>query len=265
MGVYCSLSVLVISLVLFSLHCFAVSELPNQEFTNKQVEKFCNSLRSSNSLFIPVHCQKPGENLGRIGKMWAKQNKLDSFSATGPILLVPGFAGSGLKARLSKQNTAAWYCFKKWDWFRIWLSLEELLVQDCWADNLKLRYDEETNTYQNAEGVEIDGIEFGGLQGVDFLDYFYGIPVPITSYFAEMIASFEAVGFTPGKDLRGVPYDWRLPPDNHLSDFYPRFQSLVEETYELNGQTSVHLITHSLGGPVTLYFLNSMPRAWKQK
>lgn len=31
----------------------------------------------------------------------------------------------------------------------------------------------------------------------------------------------------------------------------------------MNGNRSVHIVTHSLGGPTTLFFLNAMTQEWK--
>ena len=42
-------------------------------------------------------------------------------------------------------------------------------------------------------------------------------------------------------------------------------KKLVEETYSTNNNTKVHIVTHSMGGPVSLYFLNSMTYEWKKK
>jgi len=111
--------------------------------------------------------------------------------------------------------------------------------------------------------VEIKEIDFGGVMGIDYLDYILGFPVPFLSAYATMIQSFEAVGYVVGQNLRGVPYDWRLPSDYHLGSLYPRVQQLIEETYTNNGNQKVHVVTHSMGGPTFLYFLNHMSQAWK--
>lgn len=40
---------------------------------------------------------------------------------------------------------------------------------------------------------------------------------------------------------------------------------LVEETYETNGLTPVTFIVHSMGGPMTLVFLQQQDKKWKNK
>jgi len=145
------------------------------------------------------------------------------------------------------------------------LELEELFVQDCWIDNLVLRYNPENNTYRNPEGVDIRGIDFGGIKGISYLDYIFGFPVPFTSVYSTIIESLKAVGYEPGTTLRGAPYDWRYPPDYHMGALYPKLQELIEDTYSKNGGLTVNIVTHSMGGPTFTYFLNQMSKEWKQK
>lgn len=42
-------------------------------------------------------------------------------------------------------------------------------------------------------------------------------------------------------------------------------KKLVEETFELGGQQRITLLVHSMGGPMTLVFLQSQTTAWKDK
>lgn len=42
-------------------------------------------------------------------------------------------------------------------------------------------------------------------------------------------------------------------------------KQLVEETFELGGQQRVTLLVHSMGGPMSLVFLQRQTQAWKDK
>ena len=42
-------------------------------------------------------------------------------------------------------------------------------------------------------------------------------------------------------------------------------KNLVEDTYKKNGNRKVVIISHSLGGPFSLYFLNRQTQEWKDK
>lgn len=52
---------------------------------------------------------------------------------------------------------------------------------------------------------------------------------------------------------------------DELQEFFVAFKSLVEETYTMNGNAPVLLIAHSMGGPLTLVFLQQQTQAWKDK
>jgi len=129
-------------------------------------------------------------------------------------------------------------------------------------DNLALTFDSDGN-YSNTAGVNIRPTDFGGIEGVAYLDYAFGIPVVFTGYYNNVIKSLEHVGYKPGENLFGAPYDWRYPaPYTGTVGWYAMFQELIESAYTQNGNLPVHVITHSMGGPTALYFLNSMPQTW---
>jgi len=149
------------------------------------------------------------------------------------------------------------------DWFRIWFAIEELLVQPCWMDNLNLKYDAVNGVYNNTPGVLIEPTDFGGVTGVAYLDYKLGIPISLTSYYSSVIKSLEEIGYVAGKNLHGAPYDWRLPATfAQKNGWMLQLQSLIQTTYANNGNLPVHIVTHSMGGPTGLWFLNSMSQAW---
>ena len=55
--------------------------------------------------------------------------------------LVPGDGGSRIEARLNKTWVPHYFCYKKSDWFELWLNVHYLAPEaiDCWADNMRLR------------------------------------------------------------------------------------------------------------------------------
>jgi triacylglycerol esterase/lipase EstA (alpha/beta hydrolase family) len=72
--------------------------------------------------------------------------------------------------------------------------------------------------------------------------------------------------------LFGAPYDWRLPVDALMAStnllgtnntFETDLRLLIERAYNVSGGKRVHIVTHSLGGPTILYFLNKRTLAWK--
>jgi pimeloyl-ACP methyl ester carboxylesterase len=70
----------------------------------------------------------------------------------------------------------------------------------------------------------------------------------------------------PGASVRGATNDFRIMGVPSALDYeFARLVQLVEDTAAVNGGAKVHLMSHSLGGPVANLFLNEMDAAWKQK
>lgn len=227
-------------------------------------EQLCNQINhKSHQMFSPFRCMKEGEDLGAAGKKFKAAHPNLDATTLNPVVLLPGLGGSSLDAEVHKQDAPSWYCFKNLDWFRIWFAVEEILVQPCWMDNLQISYNTSTGNYTNREGVNIRPTDFGGVKGVAYLDYKFGIPISLTSYYSSIIKSLEEIGYVAGQNLHGAPYDWRLPATFlEKNGWNAQLQNLIETTYANNGNLPVHIVTHSMGGPTGLYFLNSMPQAW---
>jgi len=47
------------------------------------------------------------------------------------------------------------------------------------------------------------------------------------------------------------------------SGYFAKLKKLVEDTYSANGNKKITLISHSLGCPYTLVFLNKQTKDWK--
>lgn len=48
-------------------------------------------------------------------------------------------------------------------------------------------------------------------------------------------------------------------------EFFVQLKKLIEDTYQENNQTSVMIVAHSMGGPMSLFFLNMQTQEWKDK
>ncbi|WAR13083.1 PAG15-like protein [Mya arenaria] len=148
-----------------------------------------------------------------------------------PVVLVPGDGGSQFQAKLNKPTTVASYCIKKTDYYYdLWLNLEQLVpfLIDCFVDNMRLEYDNVTRTTRNSPGVDVKIPGFGGTETVEWLDH-----------------SHISL--------------------NEMKLFFVDLQQLIERAYYTTGNQKVFLLAHSMGNPVTLYFLNHMTNAWKAK
>ena len=71
--------------------------------------------------------------------------------------------GTRLEAKLDRDWVPHYICSKQPDWFTIWMNYEIIapLGGTCWADNLKLNYDEESGLNSNTDGVDIRTECFG--------------------------------------------------------------------------------------------------------
>lgn len=47
--------------------------------------------------------------------------------------------------------------------------------------------------------------------------------------------------------------------------FFNKLKNLIEETYNINKQVPVTLLAHSMGGPMSLIFLQRQSQKWKDK
>lgn len=181
-----------------------------------------------------------------------------------PVVFIPGDGGNQLEAKLNKTDVVHYICEKSSnDYFNIWLNMELLvpLVVDCWIDNIKLKYDNETRTTINAPGVEIRVPGFGGSETVEWIDPSHA---STGAYFKDIGNLLVGMGYTRNISIKGAPYDFRKGP-NENKDYFIKLKQLIEDTYEENNKTSVMLIVHSMGGPMSLYFLNQQEQAWKDK
>lgn len=258
---------MVARLLVLLLVCVVVinaAKKPQETLHNLMLEhkqELCANLEKESWSFF--RCVDNEDDLALPGKLFLQTHKVTELD---PVILLPGIGGSALDAKLNKQDSPAWYCFKRLDWFRIWFATQELFVQTCWMDNLALSYDHHNKTYNNTYGVDMRPTDFGGLQGVEYLDYKLGIPIIFTSIYASLVKSLVAVGYVRGKNIRGAPFDWRLPAATlDERGWYDQLQKLIEETYTTNGNKPVHIVSHSLGCPTALYFLNKMPQSWLDK
>eukprot|EP00092_Neocalanus_flemingeri_P030300 GFUD01032893.1.p1 GENE.GFUD01032893.1~~GFUD01032893.1.p1 ORF type:complete len:428 (+),score=114.78 GFUD01032893.1:54-1337(+) len=180
-----------------------------------------------------------------------------------PVVLVPGNGGSQVEGRINKTEVVHYVCSKTSDWFTMWLNLELMIpeVIDCWVDNVKLKYDNVTHKTSNNDGVEVRIPGFGNTTTVEWLDpsqRFFSI------YFSKIVAKLVLQGYERGVNLHGAPYDFRKAA-NEQEEYFENIKRLIESTYSTNGNISVILLTHSMGSPMMLYFLNSQSQSWKDK
>lgn len=180
-----------------------------------------------------------------------------------PVVLVPGNGGSQVEGRINKTEVVHYLCSKTSDWFTMWLNIEQMIpeVIDCWVDNVKLKYDNVTHKTSNNDGVEVRIPGFGNTTTVEWLDpsqRFFSI------YFSKIVEKLTLQGYKRGVNIHGAPYDFRKAANEH-EEYFENVKQLIESTYLDNGNISVIIMTHSMGSPMMLYFLNHQSQVWKEK
>jgi lysophospholipase-3 len=189
---------------------------------------------------------------------------LGTATAIAPVVIIPGDGSNQLEAKIDKPSTVSWKCTKKADWFRLWLDTSNLLLgTECWADNIKLLYDESKDVLSNNLGVQTRVPDFGGTSSFEELDP--SVPFHATAAFRTMVQGFVSSGLKRNVTLRGAPYDFRYAPSSPVGAQYIQdLKSLVEQTVAATG-SRVSLVSHSMGCLQALYFLNQQSQAWKDK
>lgn len=156
-----------------------------------------------------------------------------------PIILIPGLEGSQLTATLDKKTRSHYYCRKKQkEPFIIWINYEEFVLPavNCFVDNMKLHYNNETRKTTNTEGVFVQVPYFGSTEGVEtltdnrFLPQYY--------YFKELVDSLIELGYERNKTIKGAPFDFRLAP-NEQDEYFKNLIELIEKTYLENNKNKV--------------------------
>ena len=76
-------------------------------------------------------------------------------------------------------------------------------------------------------------------------------------YMSKVVTALVAAGGVRNVSIRAAPYDFRYAPSSEVGDKYIKdLQALVEETYILNGNKKVVVLSHSMGCLYSLYFFN---------
>lgn len=187
-------------------------------------------------------------------------------SGFSPVVIVPGTAGSQLDAKLDKPSVKHFYCEKKSDWFTLWLSVTNLIPPaiNCWVDNILLLWDPSTKLYSNNVGVTTRTPGWGTTEAMEYLDP--KLKVGQSDYFYDLVQAMVGAGGVRNVSIRGSPYDFRRAPSSaYDGQWQSMMVALVEETYSLNNDTKVTLLSHSMGCLYSLWFLNQQPVAWKDK
>ena len=181
-----------------------------------------------------------------------------------PIVFFPALFGSVLYGTITNLKSEHWFCPRNIKDLWIWENDEFLIppLTDCLADYLRCAWNETTQRPGSRPEAEIYNIDFGGVQGIRYLDRgIFGYH--FTFSLDDIITRFEAGGYTAKIDMYGAPYDWRMNPVA-LDDFFERAKELIE-LVNLQCQHKPTVFGYSAGCYALHTFLTSgvVDQKWK--
>ncbi|KAI5563246.1 hypothetical protein BDE02_15G103600 [Populus trichocarpa] len=162
-----------------------------------------------------------------------------------PVLLVPGIAGSILKA-VDKENGDK----EERVWIRI-LAADYTCRTKLWS-----RFDPQTGrsvTLDPKRNIVVPEDRYG-LHAIDVLDPDMIIGRDCVYYFHDMIVEMIKWGFQEGKTLFGFGYDFRQ--SNRLPETLERLAKKLESVYQASGGKKINIISHSMGGLLVKCFMS---------
>ncbi|KAJ6240894.1 phosphatidylcholine-sterol acyltransferase [Anaeramoeba flamelloides] len=174
-----------------------------------------------------------------------------------PIIIIPGFGGSKIEAKLNHFHSKHWFCSSNKDWYLLWISLDDFLpiISECSIDYFTLFWN--GNHVENKRGAEFRVVP--SIDGIVYLEPTFHFE----NYFLKMVDGFKSIGYQENFDLFGAPYDFRLSPRN-LTQYFHDLTGLIEYTYGMKNER-VTLICHSMGCKLSIYFLSKKSQKWKDK
>lgn len=181
---------------------------------------------------------------------------------------MPGLYGSNLLATYEKGFAKHWYCPKKMETDLFWVSYKFAIppLYNCLFELMHGYYDPNTDSVTSEPGLTVDVKDFGGDQGISYVDKNGIFGHHFIESFAPMLEYFKKRGYTIKKDIFGAPYDWRLAMAGLEKNFFPKLKGLIEHAYDTNENQRVTILGYSCGGFCIQRFLTTfVSQEWKDK
>ncbi|OHT16403.1 Lecithin:cholesterol acyltransferase family protein [Tritrichomonas foetus] len=185
-----------------------------------------------------------------------------------PIILVPGMADSQLSLGYDIEHPKYWFCPKHADPKTTFVDIPTFLPPNmfCIYDLARLLYNETTDRVESQPGTNFEPVDFGGQKGIQNV---VSLPFGFTMLpvYKKIIKKLEKVGYVIGRDLFGMPYDWRLGICLH-DEFWDKMVNLIEKAVDENesGKSGVTIIAHSFGSVLINEILTKRTtQEWRKK
>lgn len=185
-----------------------------------------------------------------------------------PIVLIPGIGGSSLWGQDQPDGPLdhVWVTAQNADCQNINIPYKWQAPSSCSRgcecvipEHLISKYNSTSGRTESVGGFNVGPAYHGyGLCGVADLapDMFYLKEKP-TLMFLPLIQHLKSMGYVPGANLFGFPYDWRQ--SNFEMSTLELLSDYISYLHETTGKKVV-LVTHSMGGLKTLSYLSTFPQ-----
>ncbi|CAF1296842.1 unnamed protein product [Adineta ricciae] len=178
------------------------------------------------------------------------------------IIFVPGFLCSLLEIRIN--TTIQTKCPKSIDnqWILLWLNLRLFQPEYflCFHEIFQLIYNETSMNFENPPGIQTRLLTNSSKSS--FLNGLLWEYIGLDQFLFHFLFKHQ---YEDGINIRSISYDFRRGTNESLNEFCQRLKELIEITYLTNKNEKISLISHSLGGSMTLNFLNQQNEIWKEK
>jgi lecithin-cholesterol acyltransferase len=171
-----------------------------------------------------------------------------------PVVLFPGWPGTKLLVTVQDQSAVPG-CPRTGTFEYMFLIGSQTGFNHVCQDQLM------TLVYNRSPFLPMS-LRFSDQPGVTVTIEDYGKTESAPNY-EGLYAFLEGQFYKRNLNIRVAGYDSRLTPD--MGSFLPRTIALIEETYHSNGNTPVHLVSHSAGGLYAQYLLTNTSQAWKNE
>lgn len=189
-------------------------------------------------------------------------SKISSNQSKSPIIFIPGSFCSLLEVRIN--TTLQPSCPNSFhnQWILLWLNtrLFEPTNLPCFHNIFQFIYNSSSNTFENPPGVETRLVP-NSING-SFLNGILWEYIGLDKFLFHFIEKYD---YTDGLNIHSIPYDFRRGTNETLYIFINNLKQLIEFTYTKNSNKTVHLISHSTGGSMVLYFLSQQNQLWKDQ
>lgn len=153
-----------------------------------------------------------------------------------PILFIAGHGGNNVYATIKDPMKFPECPNDLINHFRFWPANDTFIKQypDCMGKLLRCELNQETQTIQHIQGLQVDYEPFGDLTSL-----------PFHAKIVEYLTTEKQ--YIKNKNLFGLPYDWILFYAGLPPTFFSEVREFIEKVYHMNNETKVVLIGHSLG------------------